>query len=325
MLSLSKYTTEVRYICENAAGLTVSGGYSDIDTILSSAISSIFSFDFPIFDENYRSVLEKKILKHYYTREIGEETVGLWKLRLDTKMNEIMPYYNKLYNSELLDFNPLYTANITRTRKTEYESEKQNTESINDTTSNTKSVNDTTTNNRTSDTTDNTTVTNRGTVATENSRTTSGIENSESTTTDATVNLYSDTPQGALTNVENETYLTNATKNTVNGTVEVDSSTSGSDNFTGNTTNTENNSTAYSHHNVDVDNGTYVRAESDNGTYARNRGATDDLNSTEDYLETVIGYEGANTSEMLLKYRETFLNIDMMIINDLEPLFMQLW
>ena len=105
---MSKYTTQVRFICENYAGLTESVGYGKVDEIIASARKKVFDFPYPIFDETYRNVLETKILKHFYTREIGAETVGLWKLWLNTKMNEIMPYYNKLYKSELLDFNPLY-------------------------------------------------------------------------------------------------------------------------------------------------------------------------------------------------------------------------
>jgi len=112
---MSKYTTQVRFICETAAGVIHSDIVESVDNIIQAAIPTIFNFDFPIFDETYRNVLETKILKHYYTREIGEETVGLWKLRLNTTLNEIMPYYNKLYESELLEFNPLYDVNYTRT------------------------------------------------------------------------------------------------------------------------------------------------------------------------------------------------------------------
>ena len=49
----------------------------------------IFDFDFPIFDEDYKIPLEKKILRHYYLREIGFETLGVWKLKLNDKLNEI--------------------------------------------------------------------------------------------------------------------------------------------------------------------------------------------------------------------------------------------
>lgn len=111
---MSKYTTEVRFICESASGLSESKGYSDVEQIISTARSTIFDFNYPIFDENYRPILETKILKHYYTREIGEETVGLWKLRLNTRMNEIMPYYNKLYESELIEFDPMSNFNFKR-------------------------------------------------------------------------------------------------------------------------------------------------------------------------------------------------------------------
>ena len=111
---MAKYTTEVRTICESYSGLTASVGYSQIEKVIEKSKEKIFDFDFPIFDESYRSVIETKILKHFYTREIGLETVGLWKLKLNVKMNEIMPYYNQLYKSALLEFNPLYDVDVTR-------------------------------------------------------------------------------------------------------------------------------------------------------------------------------------------------------------------
>ena len=102
---MSKYTTEVRYICEHYAGLNESTGFEDVDEIVDKARHNIFS-NYTINDENQRAELEKKILKHYYTREIGFETVGLFKLYLNNRMAEIMPYYNKLYESETFEFNP---------------------------------------------------------------------------------------------------------------------------------------------------------------------------------------------------------------------------
>lgn len=114
---MSKYTTQVRFICEQLSGYVQSVDYSDVDLVLRSAEPKIFDFDYPIFDENYRHVLNTKILKHYYINEIGLETYALWKLRLNTKMNEIMPYYNQLYKSELYTFNPLYDTDITRQHK----------------------------------------------------------------------------------------------------------------------------------------------------------------------------------------------------------------
>lgn len=104
---MSYYTTEVRYLCESMTNVPLENfdnlkGVRRIDAIIDSAKSNIFDFDYPIFDEAYKGVLEKKILRHYYTREIGQETFGLFQLFLSDKMNEIMPYYNQLYESELL-------------------------------------------------------------------------------------------------------------------------------------------------------------------------------------------------------------------------------
>lgn len=112
---MSNYTTRVRFICERYAGMLDSGDLDSVDTALDGSWKKIFSSNFPIFDESYRAVLCKKILRHYYTREICAETAGLWKLWLNNRMNEIMPYYNKLYELESQKFNPLLDVNITTT------------------------------------------------------------------------------------------------------------------------------------------------------------------------------------------------------------------
>ena len=113
---MSKYTTQVRFICETCAKLTESGGFNNVEDILDKSWDKIFG-DFPIFDEHYRAELCKKILRHYYTREICCETVGRWKLFLSDKMKNIMPYYNQLYQSELLTIQPLVSVNKTVTHE----------------------------------------------------------------------------------------------------------------------------------------------------------------------------------------------------------------
>lgn len=94
---MSKFTTELRYICEQLAGLDESVGLSKIDEVIDKALPKLFDFDYPIFQEEYRRILERKIVEHYYTREIGHETVGRWQLALRAKMREIMPFYNEMY------------------------------------------------------------------------------------------------------------------------------------------------------------------------------------------------------------------------------------
>lgn len=63
--------------------------------------------DYPIFQESYRTPLNKKIIDHYKFQEIGTETVDMFIHHMNRKMGEIMPYYNQLYKSELLKIDPL--------------------------------------------------------------------------------------------------------------------------------------------------------------------------------------------------------------------------
>lgn len=93
---MSKYTTQIRWIVES---LTPDSTDLTIDQRIDKAAPLIFNFNFPIFEESYRPILEHKILLHYYMREIGQETVALWKLSLNERLNLIMPYYNTLYTA----------------------------------------------------------------------------------------------------------------------------------------------------------------------------------------------------------------------------------
>ena len=47
---MSKYTTEVRFICEENAGMDHSEGYLSINQIITEAMPKVFDFEFPIFD-----------------------------------------------------------------------------------------------------------------------------------------------------------------------------------------------------------------------------------------------------------------------------------
>lgn len=104
---MAKYTTQIRSIVE--------------------ANHPLFDFDYPIFDKNYRSVLEQKIIDHYYFREIGFETVEQFKHFLKSKLNVIMPYYNQLYETEGLVTKENYNVNLDNkiTRKNNVKHEAQ--------------------------------------------------------------------------------------------------------------------------------------------------------------------------------------------------------
>ncbi|MBF1088285.1 MAG: hypothetical protein HXL39_08385, partial [Schaalia sp.] len=80
--------------------------------------------DYPLFDEGYRDTLNDRIINHFWYREIAHETIDVWLRRLKVRMNEIMPYFNKWYTSELLKFDPLSTQDMT----TETSSESKDTQ-----------------------------------------------------------------------------------------------------------------------------------------------------------------------------------------------------
>ena len=111
---MSKYTTEVRFICEQKADLLQSAGANNVDDVLRISWDKIFTTKCEFFDNLYKPVLCKKILKHYYTREIGFETAGLWMLWMNRRLEEIMPYYNQLYKSAQLQFNPFHDVDYYR-------------------------------------------------------------------------------------------------------------------------------------------------------------------------------------------------------------------
>lgn len=298
---MSKYTTELRFICESYAGLDESVGADSIENVITNSLPSLFNFNFPIFDESYREVLERKIVMHYYTREIGFETVGRWKLALNTKLNEIMPYYNKLYESELIEFNPMYATDIKTKRdntKVEDRNKTQNTDRTEDRTIKEER-----------DKTDN----NTRTLNTKREDTGSHNNTITDVPNETTYELHSDTPQGGLNGVDNETYLSDANKTIRSGrnvTTDV-----GNNDLTSEDTGTIGDARVIDE-NLDTN---------DNLVIDDNKTSTEDATTTDDYLEHVYGYSNYSPSKLLEEYRETFLNIDMMIINELSKLFMGIW
>lgn len=291
---MSKYTTEVRYICEVYSGLSESVGYDDVKTVIEAARPKIFDFDYPIFDEDYKKTLETKIIKHYYTREIAVETVGLWKHFLDTKLNEIMPYYNQLYKSALLEFDPFEDANYTKEGySTNQSNGKENVSSEKNGTSE-----------------GNTKVT--GTVTETNSGSDNYNEQNEPKNSSWT--LYSDTPQGGVQGISaaepsvgSNAYLTNATHVITDGTgSNIDAETE-----YGKISETE------------YDTNTKTDGKANEKTTGE---TTREASGRGDYFEKIKGkLHGKSYAELLQELRKTFINIDLMVIKDLSDLFFNIY
>jgi hypothetical protein len=59
----------------------------------------IFDFEYPLSDHISKENFEMLILNHYMMRRIGYETVTAFQIALNSKLNEIMPFYNKMFDS----------------------------------------------------------------------------------------------------------------------------------------------------------------------------------------------------------------------------------
>lgn len=287
---MSKYTTEVRFICEHDAGLDSSVGFTQVDTVLDRCWNQIFTTNTTFFDESYRSVLCKKILKRYYTREIGCETVGLWKLWMNERLESIMPYYNQLYKSELIEFNPMNDVDLATTHEKENVEARHSAENESGKHEQWDRHNEHYEDNYGSN------------------RTTNDINNTKKSVNEGSTDLYSDTPQGSISGLNSMNYLTNARK--------IDKDTTDDTSFSGTTdTNVD-----------DKSDGVREWTDAENYTHSKDNVSDASVNSSEDYFQHVLGKSGgASYSKLLNEFRETFLNIDKMVIDEFADLFMGLW
>lgn len=308
---MSKYTTEVRFICEQAAGFDSSVGYGDVNRVVEMAYPKIFDSSLNFYNEETKARLLPKILLHYYQREIGFETVGLWKLKLNQKLREILPYYNQLYESEDLEYNPLQNVDNTHTHEgtnTEDKTETRDLTTVDDGSSSYDRNEDT---------------------ILRHERTTTRGNDTNTHVVDSPLdhwNMFSDTPQGGIDGVQlaggvgtsgtlsDNAYLTNATHITESPAATHDTVQHG------NVTETYNASGDKADH-VDADG--WEKTDNTTTHSGTVRKAGSDTNNYEKHESGKIGV--MTYQEMQMKWRESFLNIDMQIIEELGDLFMKVW
>lgn len=360
---MSDYTTQLRFICESYANRTDKPQpQSDVDETIRLARTKLFSFDYPIFDENYREHLESKIISHFYTREIGLETVGLFKHHLKNKMREMMPYYNQMYLSEKLKFDPFMNTEMN-------DSHNSIREELRDAEGNRLGLDQTATDHdltshadrqdgksfeqqgsatrEESETRDSASqVTGQGTSNLDSSLTKSGTEKNTVAGTDVLVK-HSDTPLGSITATtavgDNSNYLSDVTETVTSPTTDAkltfDNRKDTTKSETIDETNTDSTAVEQNESTEKSDNETHgaenSTGQTDNkldestvteGTHTENTSESAKESGTYDYFGRMFGKTGSETySEMLQKFRQTFLNIDMDIIRELEPLFMLVW
>ena len=115
--------------------------YTKIKDLAKEGRLTIFNFDYPLSKYISKEKFETMILNHYLQRRIGFETVTAFRIQLDVKLNEIMPFYNKMFDSfenwEIFNDGETTTKTGTDTRVTENKNTTDNTLINQSTTNNT--------------------------------------------------------------------------------------------------------------------------------------------------------------------------------------------
>lgn len=260
----------------------------------------LFNFSYDIFDEKYRPVFETHFIRHFYMREIGVETEGLFQFNLETWMIVNMPYFNNLFKSELLTFDPLLNSRSETIEKRDKEKD-----SLTSRTSITDQDGTSNTNGRTDSNGTNTSNTNAT-----NKQNTTTTNDSDSFNRD----IVSDTPDDrlAITTEDGSGVIQYASKLEENKN---NASDSGTSNATGSTTSSTTGTTA----NTDT-----VSSNTTSSNNVNVSGSdTMKENELDYYIQQKVGKTGSQSySEMLQEYRKTFLRIEPQIFKEMQQLFM---
>lgn len=298
---MASYTMPLRVIIEQVSQLEPNLSTRDK---IEKGRKKLFDFDYPIFDENYRKVFETHFIRNFYTREIGFETESLFKFQLETWLLINMPYFNKMFQSELIEFDPLKNVDVTR----DYNRKKdRNQNDVRDATQNV--VNDGKSNTKEDQTHKQNTSSKRDS---DTNRDTTG-----STTEDNfSRQLESDTPDKRLA----------ITTNDGQGVIEYASQIE--ENNENNKTKRTENQTGSEHHTstgemTGEDHATGETTVHNTSDAVQKDTLDSEINDIEDYIAHEVGKIGTETyQEMIEKYRDILLRIERDIFKEMNELFM---
>jgi hypothetical protein len=250
----------------------------------------LFDFDYQFDDPQFKKELEQHVIDYYYDYEIGFETPDMFKRRFKARWNRMIGYYNKLYNTTLLEYNPLinYAMN----------------EALEQLSSTTNTQESTSTNQSEGETHNQTNTSNQQTSDNNTQSNTQQDTNGINTTNTDTNTKNSDYPHQAIAGGEFLNGET-TTEGTSSGTSEQSSTTSSSSRTE---SNTEGNTNTLS----DV-------TTKDSGTSTGNMSSAGQTDSS--YTKKIEGLTGTNYQDLITKERENILRISDMVINELKTCF----
>lgn len=317
VLRMASYTMELREYIEQVTQYEV--GLTQQQKIEHGRVK-LFDFEYPFFDLGYKNVFETHFIRNFYMREIGFETEGLFKFQLESWLLINMPFFNKMFESELIEFDPLHNSKVdtTYTRITdknkddirditqntttnEIGSEIQHQDSVTDGISHSDSVQDSTSDEI-------------GNKITAHTQTDDNFKRDlKSNTPDTRLNITTNDGEGVITyastideenqnNVRTNRTDDDVTKGIVSNDVATNDGTSKTTSVSDATNDTVN----------DVI-----------GNSTQNDTLNSVINETEDYIQHRVGKMGTQSySKMLMEYRDALVRIERQMFDEMQELFM---
>ena len=303
---MAEYSLQLREIIEQVTQYDENLSHRQI---IEKGRKHLFDFDYPFFDENYRKQFETNFIRKFYMREIGFEVEELFKFQLETWLNINMPYFNNLFESELIKYNPLENSRMEVTHTKTNDKEQNDLRNI-DQLSNTHGTGKTD-----SEQTGNVDSTQNSTTDTQQDT----DRNSNRVDEQFTRELEGDTPQNRLqltTGEKGTGILEYASKITENSTGS-EGNTTENEGVTG-TTNTD--STGNRTDTTDFSSQDETNVDSTAEQEDRYKSEASEL---EDFIQNRVGKIGVQSySKLIQDYREALLRIEVQIHNEMQELFM---
>ena len=121
---MAKYTIELRRLCDYYGREEIENWFKDYN--LADFLTPIQVEQIEKFNVWSKEKLAKKIVDHYYLREIGFETPEMFHHYARVTMNEIMERYLLKIYSKFLEYDPLSNVDYTETYTREITGEAEN-------------------------------------------------------------------------------------------------------------------------------------------------------------------------------------------------------
>lgn len=284
-----------------------------VDQIIENGKDKFFDFTFPWYADDKTGLDDFKnlFLRKNYMKQIGQETTAQFKLYVQARLMEKMPLYKQLYDSTLIEYDPLINRKL-KTTKDEVENKDKGKESENSVTTN---ANGQTTETNTS----NREATGEGNQTSnsiqEGSQT---VDSSQEGTMHSEVNnqsVHSENPEITMANKDYASTMDREKK-----TEDQTNNQSGNENTSNNqTTNETTNRTQGVNEDITENNKSNSEATStEEGKLSESEKEERNLQGN----EVIEGFYGESQADAILKYRETILNLNEMICNDMNDLFL---